>query len=380
MELSRRAHAIEPTLIRELRDKANPSSLDFGIGQPDLSVPEPLRKAVSDDLLAGRAPYSHNLGLREARDAVGAHYGVDGSRVMLTCGVQEALAVAILGLVEQGDDVLVPDPGFPAYPNLVRMAGARPVSYRLEPDDQFGLDPDAIFEVITEDTSVVLLNSPANPTGTVFEGEPLRRLLDGLAERDVAWISDEIYEDYVYDGAFASVLDALDDARGVKLGGLSKSFHTMGWRLGWLIADEQVVEGLKPLHQHLVTCAPVPAQRAAMAALGQHEALFGPTREIFDARRSLVLELLEAIPGLSCARPQGAFYLFVDARDYTRNGEDSLALAERILREQDVVLIPGSGFGSSGEGFLRIAYTVAEPTLREGFGRLKDFFEGLHDD
>jgi aspartate aminotransferase len=380
MDLSGRARSIEPTLIRKLRDKARASSLDFGIGQPDLSVPEPLRKAVNDDMLAGRAPYSHNLGLREARDAVGAHYGVDGARVMLTCGVQEALAVAILGLVDAGDEVLVPDPGFPAYPNLVRMAGATPVPYRLDPDRGFSLEPEAVLDELTEDTSLVVLNSPANPTGTVLEQQTLESLLEALAERDVGWISDEIYEDYVYDGAFASVLDVFDDSRGVKLGGLSKSFHTMGWRLGWLIGDEEVVEGLKPLHQHLVTCAPVPAQRAAMAALAQHEALFSPTRETFAARRDLVLELMDDVRGLSCAPPQGAFYLFVDARDYTRRGDDSLTLAERILAEQDVVLIPGSGFGPTGEGFLRIAYTVAEPQLREGFGRLRQFFEGLRDD
>ncbi len=380
MKLSRRAMAIEPTLIRQLRDKARPSSLDFGIGQPDLDVPEPLRRAVNDEVLGGRAPYSHNLGLREARDAVGAHYGVDGARVMLTVGVQEALAVAVMGLVEPGDEVLVPDPGFPAYPNLVRMAGGTPVSYRLDPDDDFALEADAILEQITDRTSVTLLNSPANPTGTVLAQAELRRLLEGLVERDVAWISDEIYEDYVYDGVFASVLDTLDDPRGIKLGGLSKSFHTMGWRLGWLIADEALVEGLKPLHQHIVTCAPVPAQRAAIAALGRHEDLFAPTRQVFEERRDLVLELLGDIPGLACARPQGAFYLFVDARDYTRRSDDSLALAERILDEEDVVLIPGSGFGAAGEGFLRIAYTVAEPKLRDGFGRLKHFFEGLHHD
>jgi aspartate/methionine/tyrosine aminotransferase len=380
MKVSRRASAIEPTLIRQLRDKARSTSLDLGIGQPDLDVPEPLRRAVSDELLAGRAPYSHNLGLTEAREAVGAHYGVDGSRVMLTVGVQEALAVAVLGLVEPGDEVLVPDPGFPAYPNLVRMAGAKPVSYLLDPDRDFALDPDAILNLVTDDTSVVILNSPANPTGTVLEETQLRRLLEGLVARDVAWIADEIYEDYVYDGAFASVIDTLDDPRGVKLGGLSKSFHTMGWRLGWLIGDADIVERLKPLHQHMVTCAPVPAQRAAIAALGQHEELFAPTRQVFEARRDLVLELLDDVPGLACAPPQGAFYLFVDARDYTRRGDDSLALAERILQEQDVVLIPGSGFGAAGEGFLRIAYTVAEPKLRDGFGRLEQFFEGLRDD
>ena len=379
-----RAASIEPTLIRALRDRARPTSLDLGIGQPDLEVAEPVRRALIDAVEARRAPYSHNLGLWEARAAVAKRYGVEADNVMMTCGVQEALAVAVLGLVEHGDEVLVPDPGFPAYPNLVRLAGATPVGYALDADEDFRLVPDRIEQLLSERTSAIILNSPSNPTGAIHAEEDLREVLDMLAERDIRWISDEIYEDYTYDGDFPS---ALDQARrlhgGLKLGGLSKSHHMMGWRMGWLVADAELVEALKPLHQHLVTCAPVPAQQAAICALEHHDELFAPTLKTFARRRQLACSLADGIEGVSFTTPQGAFYLFLDVRAYTEGVESrasspsSLQLAESLLDVEDVVTIPGSGFGAAGEGFLRVAYTIDEASIEEAFERIASFFGRL---
>jgi aspartate/methionine/tyrosine aminotransferase len=371
------AQAVEPTLIRELRDKARPTSLDLGLGQPDLEVAAPVRQALVAAIQGGRAPYSHNLGLWDTRESIGAHYGVGGECVMVTCGVQEALAVSVLGLVEPGDEVLVPDPGFPAYPNLVRMAGATPVPYALDPDDDFRLVPERIEAAITDRTSAMILNSPSNPTGAVHARDDLDAVLELLAEHGVRWISDEIYEDYVYDGEFASVLDVDHKAAGVKLGGMSKSHHMMGWRIGWLVGPPEWVEGLKPLHQHLVTCAPTPPQRAACVALGRHRELFEPTMETFRPRRKLACELASALPEVGFCTPQGAFYLFLDLRAYTAAAPEaeslSLALAESLLATHDVVTIPGAGFGQAGEGFLRIAYTVDKASIAEGFERIETF-------
>jgi aminotransferase len=375
-----RAGAIEPTLIRELRDKARPTSLDFGLGQPDLAVAEPVRRALIEAIDAGQAPYSHNLGLWSTRQAIGAHYGLDGHQVMVTCGVQEALAVAVLGLVEPGDEVLVPEPGFPAYPNLVRLAGATPVAYRLDVDHDFRLLPDAVEEALTDKTSLAILNSPSNPTGAVCAPADLGSVLELLAARGVRYVSDEIYEDYVWDGEHASVTD-LDPALagGVKLGGLSKSHHMMGWRIGWLLGAAGLVAALKPLHQHLVTCAPTPAQHAAEAALARHRELLAPTLETFSGRRALACRLARQLEAVSLVSPAGAFYLFLDVRAYT--GGDpatcSLSLAESLLEQHDVVVIPGSGFGAAGEGFVRVAYTVGEETIAEGFERMAEFFHHL---
>jgi aspartate/methionine/tyrosine aminotransferase len=377
MSLSERAGAIQPTLIREFRAKAGPDSLDLGIGQPDLEVPEPVRRAATDAIEQGRAPYSNNLGLPATREAVARHCGVEPGQTMITCGVQQGLAVAILGLVDPGDEVLVPDPGFPAYPNLVRAAGARPVPYPLAPDAQFALDPAAVDTRLTGRTSAIVLNSPSNPTGRIIGADPLDRLFEILDGRGVSWISDEIYEDYRY--GTRTVPTPMDRAApgqgGIKLSGLSKSMHLMGWRLGWLVGPDSWVDDLKPLHQHLVTCAPTPAQRAAVVALDRFDELFAPTLETFADRRNRAVRRARQLPGVEVVDPEGAFYLFLDVRAYTGSGVDTLDIAEAILDEVDVVLVPGSGFGEGGEGFLRIAYTRERSRLDEAFDRLEAFFE-----
>jgi len=376
MSIADRARAIQSTQIREFRSLANPDSLDLGIGQPDLEVPDPVREAAVAAVESGRAPYSDNLGLPETREAVGRHCGVSPERTMITCGVQEGLAVAILGIVEPGDEVLVPDPGFPAYPNLVRTAGATPVPYPLDPSRDFALDPDEVLARTSSDTRAIVLNSPSNPTGTLHRRGPLAETLRELSSRGVVWISDEIYENYVYgDADHVSPLELDGVGRGIKLGALSKSMHVMGWRIGWLVAPRAWVRDLKPLHQHLVTCAPTPAQRATVAALADFDDLFAPTHETFADRRSLALHRTRSIPGVDPAPPEGTFYLFLDVRGYTGASGGSLALAEELLDETNVVAVPGTGFGDGGAGFLRIAYTVETSELEEAFDRMEDFFE-----
>ena len=375
--LSTRAEAIEPTLIRDFRSRARPDSLDLGIGQPDLEIPETLQRAASEAIASGRAPYSDNLGLPEARRAIANHHDLEPDNVAVTCGVQESLAVAILGLVEPGDEVLVPDPGFPAYANLVRAAGARPVSYRLDPDDHFALDPDEVQQQLSEETSAIVFNSPSNPAGRIHDRSALVEILDRLEGRDIQWISDEIYREYRYDGIDCpSPADVgASETSGLRTTGLSKTMHVMGWRIGWLLGPADWIRGLKPLHQHLVTCAPTPAQRAVPPALERFDELFAPTLETFQARRDLVLERIRQLPGVSAVAPDGAFYVLLDVRDHLDDDETSVELGLDLLETQNVVVVPGEGFGENGEGFLRVAYTVEGDTLHEAFDRLGTFFE-----
>jgi len=377
--IAERARAIEATQIREFRTEAGPESLDLGIGQPDLEVPAPVREAAVEAIESGRAPYTDNLGSPELREAVGRHCSVPPERTMITCGVQEGLAVAILGLVEPGDEVLVPDPGFPAYPNLVRAAGGTPVPYPLDRERDFALDPDAVLSACTPGTEAIVLNSPSNPTGRVHRPDRIVETLERLRNRDVHWISDEIYEDYLFgDAEHCSPLELDGVGRGVKLGALSKSMHVMGWRIGWMIAPKRWIRNWKPLHQHLVTCAPAPLQRAAVVALDQFDRLVRPTVETFDRRRECVLGRARNLPGVEPIPPEGALYLFLDVRRYTGRSGSSLELAERLLDRRDVVAIPGSGFGDEGEGFLRVAYTVDRSQLCEAFDRMNAFFEDLN--
>jgi aspartate aminotransferase len=218
-----------------------------------------------------------------------------------------------------------------------------------------------------------LLNSPSNPTGGVASRDALSAVVEWCAERGITWVSDEIYEDFVWDGEHLSPRDLHDDPdAGIVLSGLSKSCAMMGWRLGWLIASEATVEGLKPLHQHLVTCAPTLAQTAAIAAVEHHEAIVAEARALFAERRAVVLDILGEMPKMNLAPPRGAFYAFPDVTPWCDAMGGSVGVCQTILDEADVVTIPGAGFGAFGEGHLRIAYTTDLETLREALGRVVD--------
>ena len=364
------AASIQPTLIRQVTDKARPTSIHLGIGQPDLPVsPAALASAMSH-LQDGHAPYSPNLGLPESRQAVADRYGVSSSEVMLTCGVQEGLAVALLGCVNPGDRVLVPNPGFPAYDNLVRLAGGIPTPYRLSPVDW---QPD-VQDVRRQlaDASVIIFNTPSNPTGAMIGASGLAELVRAAEAAGVVWISDEIYEDLVYDGAFSSARDHGQD--GIVLSGLSKSHAAMGWRIGWLRAPAETIEALKPLHQHLVTSAPVFAQHALVGALAEHDVEVASALNVFRKRRDCFCELLANIPDVHFVMPTGAFYVFLDVRAHMKT--TTLTMALDILDACDLVTIPGEGFGDGGMGYLRLAFTRPLDDLREAATRLQSYFEG----
>lgn len=378
LALSARAGAIAPTMIRSLRGGMKSSTIDFGLGQADLPVSEVVREALREELEESyRAPYTPNAGMAEAREAVARHAGVDLSEVMLTCGVQEALAVAIFGLCEEGSEVLVPNPGFPAYANLVRAAGAKPVEYGLEAPSpgrrRWTLGAETVLEKITEKTALVILNNPSNPMGSVYEEKSLRTLLQGLAARGVGWISDEIYEDYVWEGEFLPARKVEGGGRGITLSGLSKSHHLMGWRLGWMLGPGELIRDLTPLHQHLVTCAPLPAQRAAIAALGEHQESLKKTRAVFENRRELALKAFDGLDVIASEGAGGAFYLFLDVRPWMKSFGSSAEMARRLLEEEDVMVIPGEGFGDRGLGHLRLAYTIGGEDLIDGLGRVRRF-------
>lgn len=373
--LSRSAEAIEPSLIRVLRDAAKPGSLDLGIGQTDLELSAHVVEAMTCALSTRRAPYGPNLGLPAMREAVATHYGLESAaEVMITCGVQEALAVAIFGLVDPGDEVLIPDPGFPAYANLVRSAGAIPVCYPLSGPGH-DMEWETLWPLLGEQTRAILINTPGNPTGGVHEGENLLTILGELATRGISWISDEIYEDYVYEGEHVSpASDERLRGHGVRLSGMSKSHHMMGWRVGWMTGPAALIEGLKPLHQHLVTSAPTILQEAACAALIKHQEITTEARAIFCARRDRLVERLADIPGVVVTPPRGAFYIWMDVHRFLSMDYGSMRLAMDLLEEEDVVTVPGIGFGPAGAHYLRLAYTIDESRLDEAAERMKRFF------
>jgi len=268
--------------------------------------------------------------------------------------------VAVMSLAGPGDEVLVPDPGYPAYPVLARLAGAVAVPYPLRPERAFRLDADDVAARLTARTRLVILCSPSNPTGAIDEDFELSRLAATLARAGVPFLSDEIYASFAYDGAAASISRHAPDG-GLIVSGLSKDVAMTGWRLGWVVGPEEIVARLVACHQYVVTCASSISQAAALSALGpEGDVERARILEIFRARRAVMLEALRAI-GRDVSPPDGAFYFFVDVRD--RGG--SMAIAERLLAQR-VITIPGEAFGPGGAGFLRLSYAAREEDIRTG--------------
>jgi aspartate/methionine/tyrosine aminotransferase len=265
-------------------------------------------------------------------------------------------------LVDAGDDILVPDPGYPAYPVVGRLLGATPIAYPLRPERSFRLDPDDVVSRLTPRTRLVILCSPSNPTGAMDLPADLERLAGELRRRGVPWLSDEIYSGFAYERPAPSI-SRFHPEGGLVVSGLSKDLSMTGWRIGWVVGPEGVVSRITAAHQYLVTCASSVSQAAALAAL---DARSVPDRvrylEIFRRRRALMADELGRIPRLPMTMPDGAFYFFIEVRGFG----SSLAIAEGLLQRERVIVIPGEAFGPGGAGFLRVSYAAADDDIRNG--------------
>jgi aspartate/methionine/tyrosine aminotransferase len=363
-----RLEGVERTLIRRIFDAAPPGSINLGLGQPDLPTPAGIALAGIDAIAAGRTGYTSTGGDPAVREAIARRYphvASSGAGVLVTIGSQEAVFVSVLTLVGPGDEVLLPDPGYPAYPVLARLAGGAAVSYPLRPERAFRLDAEDVASRLTERTRLVILCSPSNPTGAIDDDLELARLAAILSERGVPWLSDEIYASFAYDREASSISRHAPDG-GLVVSGLSKDVSMTGWRIGWAVGPEAIVARLIACHQYVVTCASSVSQGAALVALGpEGDEARTRYREIFRRRRAVMLEALSAIPGLAVAPPDGAFYFFVDVRG--RGG--STEIAQRLL-ERRVITIPGEAFGPGGAGFLRLSYAATEEDIRAGVAAL----------
>ncbi len=362
---ARRMDGIERTLIRQISDAAPPDAINLGLGQPDLPTPPRIRLAGIRGIVEGKTAYTSTAGDPMLREAVARHYagfveGPDG--VAITIGSQEAMFAALLTLADPGDEVLHPDPGYPAYSTMVRLVGARPVPYPLRYERGFRMDPAEIEARIGDRTRLVILCNPSNPTGAVECPQDLERLARLLEERGVGWLSDEIYSAFVYDGPYTSIRRYAKQG-GLVISSVSKDLSMTGWRIGWVAGSASIVARIVASHQYLVTCASSVSQVAALAAMDpEGESERRAHLEIFRRRRGRMAEELSRIPRIRFHLPGGAFYFFVDVSAYGA----SLALSRRILERRNVVTIPGIAFGDGGEGFLRLSYAASEKDIVAG--------------
>ena len=372
---ARRLAGIEKSAIRQFFDRAPAGSINLGLGEPDLPTPDVVRQAAVRAILEERNGYTTHAGLPVLRELVAAgypHTGAGADRVVITAGSQEALYLALTTLVDEGDEVLVPDPGFVAYPTIVRMAGGRSVPYRLPAARDFGLDIDDFRRQISARTKVVVCISPSNPTGRVLSAQDLRAMAQALEGTDATVVSDEIYRE-LYFGTTRPASMSEFHPQTVIISGLSKSMSMTGWRLGWLCGPADIVQSALVLHGYVTTCASTISQKAALAAwTPDAEVARAGTRRTFGARRDHVLGLMKDTLRLRAVPPDGAFYTMVDVAAHGSSGR----VAEALL-EHGVITVPGGSFGSESEKFLRVSFCADEATLTEGVRRIAEALASL---
>ncbi|HUE81366.1 MAG TPA: aminotransferase class I/II-fold pyridoxal phosphate-dependent enzyme [Pyrinomonadaceae bacterium] len=364
----KRLRGIEKSVIRQVFDRALPDSINLGLGEPDLPTPEVIKQAAVRVITGEQNGYTSHAGLRELRELVAADYpqlAVNQDQVIITAGSQEALYLALLTLVDEGDEVLLPDPGFVAYPTIVRMAGGVPVYYRLPASEGFGFDGKEFRRKLSPRTKVVVCISPSNPTGRCLSKTDLESMAEAVGFFSPYVISDEIYRDLYFTVERPESISSFYP-RTIVLSGLSKSMSMTGWRLGWMCGDAAVVQRALVLHGYVTTCASTVSQKAALTAwTDEAKRAREEMRSTFRKRRDHLLRLLTQELGVQPVTPDGAFYTMVDVGKFGA----SMTVSEAMLEER-VITVPGVAFGNEGEGFLRVSFCADESRLTEGVNRM----------
>ena len=369
-EPARRLRGIQKSMIRQVFDRARPGSINLGLGEPDLPTPDVVRREAARVVTEEQNGYTTHAGLPHLRNRVAydySHLNLSTEQVIITAGSQEALYLALMTLVDEGDEVLIPDPGFVAYPTIVKMAGGVPKFYRLPASNDFAFDADEFRRALTPRTKVVVCISPSNPTGRVLARAELAAMAGALAGSGAYVVSDEIYRELYFTNERPSSVTEFRPERALVIGGLSKSMSMTGWRLGWLCGDADVVKSALVLHGYTTTCASTVSQKAGLAAWTAEAAeARRAARRTFCERRDHLLGLLSNELSLRAVEPDGAFYVMVDVSAHG----DSMTVAERLL-EHGVITVPGAAFGTEGEGYLRVSFCADLPILSEGVKRMK---------
>lgn len=351
------------------------------IGEPDFATPDNIVEAGISALQNGYTHYTPASGIMEAREAVAGFVSrtlktdVDPTDVVLVPGSKNVLLFTLLACIEPGDEVILPDPGYPAYTSQVSFIGAVPKLVTLREETGFRMDLDQLASLVTPKTRMLIINTPQNPTGGILTEEDVKFVCELAHKHDLLVVSDEIYSQLVYGFHHVSPLSQPGmRERTVLMDGLSKSYAMTGWRLGYAVAPKALAAKLDQLMINSSSCAAGFTQMAAIEALSAPESEHAVHRmvKVFERRRDLVVDGLNAIPGVRCAKPQGSFYAFPNIQG---TGFDERELADRLLTEAGVAVLPGTAFGAAGKGYIRLAYTQSEDELKRGLKLISDFIE-----
>ena len=392
--LARRLTALEPsaTLAMAARAAALAAAgadvIDLSVGEPDFPTPGHICRAAEAAIRAGKTKYTPAAGIPELRKAVAADHArrtgltVTPAQVVVSNGAKHALHNAFTALLDEGDEVIVPTPYWVSYAELIKLTGAKPVLVETVIEDDFKLRPETLRAALSPRTRLLLMCSPSNPTGVVYEPEELATLADVAVEADLTVVADEIYDQLVFDGrwigSFAALRPGLAD-RTVVVAGVSKTYSMTGWRIGWTIAPEPVSKAIANLQSQETSNPCSVSQHAAVAALTGPQECVAEMRQAFQARRDMVVERLRALPGVRLPDVGGAFYAFFDIRAaLERSRPDGIATSmqwcEALLEREHVALVAGSAFGA--EGHVRMSFAASDSKLTSGLDRIARFLGG----
>lgn len=381
--LSTKAKELKPSGIRKFFDLANEMEgvISLGVGEPDFKTPWSIREAAIKSLERGKTRYSANAGLIELRKEICGYLKRRFSleydpmkQTIITVGGSEGIDITIRALVNPGDEVIIPEPCFVSYEPIARLTGANVVTIATKAEDNFKLRAKDLKEKITDKTKLLIFPFPNNPTGAVMRREDLEEIAEVLRGTDIMVLSDEIYAELTYNGDHVSIasLDGMKE-RTILVNGFSKTYSMTGWRLGYVAGPEEIIRQMLKIHQFAIMCSPTTSQYAALEAVKNCDNEIKKMAEEYNIRRRLLVDGLNKL-GLTCFSPEGAFYVFPSIK---KTGLTSEEFCNRLLMEQKVAVVPGTAFGESGEGFVRISYSYSVNHLLEALSKIEKFVNSL---
>lgn len=381
--LSDKIQTIKPSGIRKFFDIVSEmkDAISLGVGEPDFETPWHIRDEGIYALEKGRTFYTSNAGLKDLRAEIGNYLsrtqGINydpQSEILVTVGGSEAIDIGLRAIINAGDEVIIPQPSYVSYEPCAVLAGATPVIINLKAENEFRLTAEELEEAITHKTKILILPYPNNPTGAIMGREDLEKIAKVVIEKDILVMSDEIYSALTYKGEHVSIagIDGMKE-RTILINGFSKAYAMTGWRLGYACGPKEIIKQMTKIHQFAIMCAPTVSQYAAVEALKHGDEDVKKMRQAYNQRRRFLMNAFREM-GLKCFEPYGAFYVFPCIKEFGMTSEE---FATRFLEEEHVAAVPGTAFGESGEGFLRISYAYSLPTLKTAMERLNHFVNRL---
>lgn len=382
-ELSNKVLSIKPSGIRKFFDLVSEMKdvISLGVGEPDFDTPWHIREEGIYALEKGRTFYTSNSGLKSLREEISNYiYRTQNVKynpndeIVVTVGGSEAIDIAIRAIVNDGDEVIIPQPSYVSYEPCTVLANAKPVIVNLKPENDFRLTKDDLLSAITPKSKILILPFPNNPTGSVMDKRDLEAIADVIIKNDLYVLSDEIYSELTYKEKHVSVVSLPQmKERTVLINGFSKAYAMTGWRLGYACAPKEIIKQMTKIHQFAIMCAPTTSQYAAVEALKNGDDDVCVMRQSYNQRRRFLLNAFKEI-NIPCFEPYGAFYVFPCIKEFGMNSEE---FATRLLMEERVAAVPGTAFGEAGEGYLRISYAYSIENLKKAMERFALFVEKL---